>query len=68
MGAKIISRTFCCATCWIRRPHVLLVCAFKERLLDEMKLEEGEEVDENGVTISSKRVCHFNYVPVKPLY
>lgn len=28
-----------------------------------MKVEEGEEgeVDENGVAISSKRVCHLNY-------
>ncbi|KAF7654427.1 hypothetical protein LDENG_00069680 [Lucifuga dentata] len=30
----------------------------EERLLDEMKVEEGEEVDENGVTISSKRVLN----------
>lgn len=30
----------------------------QERLLDEMKVEEGEdgEVDENGVTISSRKV------------
>ncbi|XP_059184681.1 histone-lysine N-methyltransferase SETD5 isoform X2 [Centropristis striata] len=32
----------------------------EERLLDEMKVEEGEEgeVDENGVIISSKRTCN----------
>ncbi|XP_076012562.1 histone-lysine N-methyltransferase SETD5 isoform X2 [Genypterus blacodes] len=30
----------------------------EERLLDEMKVEEGEEVDENGVIISSKRVLN----------
>ncbi|XP_051270857.1 histone-lysine N-methyltransferase SETD5 isoform X2 [Dicentrarchus labrax] len=32
----------------------------EERLLDEVKVEEGEEgeVDENGVTISSKKTCN----------
>ncbi|XP_076606506.1 histone-lysine N-methyltransferase SETD5 isoform X5 [Chaetodon auriga] len=32
----------------------------EERLLDDVKVEEGEdgEVDENGVTISSKRTCN----------
>lgn len=38
--------------------YLLLGDVLQERLLDEMKVEEGEdgEVDENGVAISSKKV------------
>lgn len=38
---------------------VFCMCIFiQERLLEELKVEEGEdgEVDENGVTVSSKKV------------
>lgn len=45
-----------------------MCCLFvQERLLDEVKVEEGEEgeVDENGVVISSKRVRHFYYFQIQ---
>ena len=36
----------------------------QERLLDELKVEEGEEgeVDENGIAVSSKRVRQFSNI------
>lgn len=44
---------------------LLTSCFFfiQERLLEEVKVEEGEEgeVDENGVVISSKKVQYFRF-------